>query len=89
MPHDGRPVADMEGLEQSLVELVGMGHPRVLALVFDPALDDEALDDPPGLRDIFPDGYVSTGSAEIAICSPAWRLLDQTLRPRRWTSQQS
>jgi hypothetical protein len=26
-------------------------------------------------------GYVSIGSAEIAICSPAWRLLDLTLGP--------
>ncbi|MBX3568789.1 MAG: DUF922 domain-containing protein [Rhizobiaceae bacterium] len=32
----------------------------------------------PGAQRTF--GYVSTGSAEIAICSPAWRLLDQTLR---------
>jgi hypothetical protein len=32
-----------------------MGYARVLALVLDPALDDEAFDDPPWLRDVLPD----------------------------------
>src|SRR5512138_3782934 len=64
MPHDGTLVTDMECMQCLLIELIGMGHSRMLALMLDPALDDEAFDDSARLGNILP--YIPTHGA-IAI----------------------
>lgn len=55
MAHQWRLIAGMERIYRFLIELVGTCYPTVLALVLDPAFDDEAFDHAPFLGCILPD----------------------------------
>lgn len=52
--HDRRIVADVERVDDVLVDLIGVGDAGVLALMLHPAFDDEAFQHPSGLGDILP-----------------------------------
>ena len=68
MPHERRPFPYVKRTESFLIELIGMCHTRMLALVFNPAFDHETLDHTTLFGHVLP--YVPTNGA-IAVADRA------------------